>query len=227
MTVSSQMQGAARITLARVESGDTVKKGEVLFKLDPTAALLVVKQAQAGVSAAAATLRQAKNDDKSDAEIAQDAAALDQANLQVKIAQVQAGYSIITSPIDAVALDVPATVGENAAPGGTLAVLGDVKHLTVSVYVPESRIGRGQDRPVRHADDRLVDEVVRLQGHVRRLAGRVHAGVDRDEGPARQARLRGQARRLGPERHAQAGHAGGREPLACPSRERTHSKPRG
>jgi HlyD family secretion protein len=142
VTVSSQMQGAARITLARVRSGDTVKRGEVLFKLDPTSALLVVKQAQAGVRAAAATWQQAKDDGKSDAEIAQDKAALDQANLQVKIAQVQAGYSIITAPIDAVALDVPATVGENAAPGGTLAVLGDVKHLTVSVFIPESRIAQ-------------------------------------------------------------------------------------
>jgi HlyD family secretion protein len=65
---------------------------------------------------------------------------LDQADLQVKMLQVQVGYSIITAPIDAVALDVPATVGENASPGGTLAVLGDVKHLTVSVFIPESRI---------------------------------------------------------------------------------------
>jgi HlyD family secretion protein len=141
ITVSSQLQSPARITVARVSSGDTVKKGQVLFKLDSTSALLQVKQAQAGVRAAAATLQQAKDDDKSDAEIAQDQAALDQANLQVKIAQVQVGYAIITAPIDGVALDVPATVGENASPGGSLAVLGDVSHLTVSVYIPESRIG--------------------------------------------------------------------------------------
>lgn len=140
ITVSSRMQGSERITLVRVKAGDTVKKGAVLFKLDPTQAFLQVDQAKAGVRAAAATLKQARDDDKSSAEIAQDQAVLDQADLQVKMLQVQVGYSIITAPIDAVALDVPATVGENASPGGTLAVLGDVKHLTVSVFIPESRI---------------------------------------------------------------------------------------
>ena len=40
------------------------------------------------------------------------------------------------------ALDVPATTGEMAAAGQTLAVLGDVSHLTVSIYVPENQIGQ-------------------------------------------------------------------------------------
>jgi HlyD family secretion protein len=141
LTVSSQAQGSLRIVGANVKSGEVVKKGQVLFKLDPTTANLTVSQAEAGVRAAAATLQQAKDDEKSDAEIAQDQAQLDQANLQVQMARVQVSYTMITSPIDAAALDVPATVGGNASPGQALAVLGDVKHLTVSVYVPESRIG--------------------------------------------------------------------------------------
>jgi HlyD family secretion protein len=130
-----------RIVEAGVRAGDTVKKGQVLFKLDATTLAYQVDQAKAGERAAAATLQQARDDDKSSAKIAQDQAALDQAGIAVKMAQVQAGNALIAAPIDGVALDVPATVGENAAPGMALAVLGDVKHLTVSIYVPESRIG--------------------------------------------------------------------------------------
>jgi HlyD family secretion protein len=94
------------------------------------------------VRAAQATLRQAKDDDESDAVIAQDQAALDQARIQLKMAQTQAGYAVVTSPLSGVALEVPANVGENASPGQTLAVIGDVGHLTVSVYVSEAQIGQ-------------------------------------------------------------------------------------
>lgn len=142
VNVSSQAQGAARIIEVDVKTGDQVKKGQVLFKLDPTLANLTVQQAQAGVTAAAATLKQDKDDSKSDAQIAQDQATLDQANIQVKMAQAQLSYYTIKAPIDGAALDVPGTVGQNAAPGSTLAVIGDVGHLTVSIYVPESQIGQ-------------------------------------------------------------------------------------
>jgi membrane fusion protein YbhG len=140
VAVSSQTAG--RIVTARVKEGDLVKKGAVLFTLDSTMAKIQVQQAGAGVDAAAATLRYAKDNDKSDAEIAQDQAALDQAKAALTMAKVQQGYSTIVSPIDGVALTVAAAAGENANPGATLATLGDVRHLTVSIYVPESRIGQ-------------------------------------------------------------------------------------
>jgi HlyD family secretion protein len=140
VAVSSQMSG--RIVSASVKEGDVVKKGRVLFNLDDTMAKVQIQQAQAGVNAAAATLRFAKDDDKSDAEIAQDQAQLDQAKAALKMAQIQAGYATVLAPIDGVALTVAAAAGENANPGATLATLGDTKHLTVSIYVPESRIGQ-------------------------------------------------------------------------------------
>ena len=140
--VSSQAQSAARITEVAVRPGDRVRRGQVLFKLDATLADYTLQQARAGVTAAAATLKQDKDDGKSDAQIAQDQATLDQANIQVKIAQAQLSYYTVRSPIDGVVLDVPADLGENAVPGNTLAVIGDVDHLTVSIYVPESQIGQ-------------------------------------------------------------------------------------
>ncbi len=140
VTVSAQTSG--RILSANVKAGDAVKKGAVLFKLDDTMLGVQEAQAQAGVNAAQATLQYAKDNDKSDAEVAQDAAQVDQAVDALKMAQIQRGYATITAPIDGVALTVAANAGENASPGSALATLGDTKHLTVSIYVPENRIGQ-------------------------------------------------------------------------------------
>jgi HlyD family secretion protein len=139
VTVSSQASG--RIVATRVKSGDRVSKGAVLFKLDSSMADMQVQQAQAGQRAAEATLRYDRDQDKSSAQIAQDEAQVDQAVTTVKMAKLQQGYTTVTAPISGVALDVPATTGEMASPGQTLAVLGDVSHLTVSIYVPENQIG--------------------------------------------------------------------------------------
>ncbi len=140
VAVSSQVSG--RIVEAHVKAGDTVKKGAVLFKLDDSMLAVQESQAQAGVNAAAATLQYAKDNGKSDAEVAQDAAQLDQANDTMRMAQIQRGYANVTAPIDGVALTVAANTGENANPGSTLATLGETKHLTVSIYVPENKIGQ-------------------------------------------------------------------------------------
>jgi HlyD family secretion protein len=139
--VSVSPQVAGRVVEAHVQAGDTVKKGQVLFKLDATGPTNLLAQANAGVRAAEATLRADKDDDKSDAQIAQDDATLEQAKLQAAMAKTQLGYCTVTAPLDGVALDVPANVGENAVPGNSMAIVGDVQHLTVSVYVAESQVG--------------------------------------------------------------------------------------
>jgi HlyD family secretion protein len=142
VNVSVSAQTSGRIVESHVKTGDPVEKGQVLFKLDPTLANDQVAQAEAGVRAAQATLKSDQDNSKSDAQIAQDNATLDQANLQVKMAQVQAGYCVVRSPLNGVAMDVPANVGENANPGSALAIIGDVRHLTVSVYVSEAQIAQ-------------------------------------------------------------------------------------
>jgi HlyD family secretion protein len=140
VSVSSQTSG--RIIATKVKTGDSVKKGAVIFLLDGSMAAMQVQQAQAGQSAAEATLRYDKDHDKSSAQLAQDRAAIDQAVVAVKMAKLQQSYATVTAPISGVALDVPATTGEMASPGQTLAVLGDVNHLTVAIYVPEDQIGQ-------------------------------------------------------------------------------------
>jgi multidrug resistance efflux pump len=63
-----------------------------------------------------------------------------------------AGYTEkIRSPLTGVVLEKVAEAGEIVAPAGTLLVVGDLRSLTLTVYVPEDRFGRmnlGQQFPI-------------------------------------------------------------------------------
>lgn len=130
------------IVEAPVAEGAAVKTGDVLFRIDPSVIKLQVAQAQAAVSAAKAARDQAKKDDKSSADIAAAQAQLDQATAGLELANLQLSYCTVTSPVDGVVLSKALDAGENASPGKTLATIGRLNELTVTIYVPESRIGR-------------------------------------------------------------------------------------
>ena len=130
------------IVEAPATEGDSVKKGDVLFRIDDSVQTLQVVQAQAGVNAAQAALDQAKKDDKSTAEIAAAQAQLDQATAGLQLAQLQLSYCTVSAPATGVVLTKALDAGETAAPGKTLATIGRLDELTVTVYVPESQIGR-------------------------------------------------------------------------------------
>jgi len=57
------------------------------------------------------------------------------------MAQAQQSYTSITAPVSGTITSVVGAVGENAAPGKTLATIADLDDLQVSVYIPETRIG--------------------------------------------------------------------------------------
>jgi HlyD family secretion protein len=135
-------QASGRILTAPGEEGLPVRKGDVLYTIDPALADLQVEQAKAGVSAAKANLKTVKaksGHTKADTAAAQ--AQLDQANVALAMAKVQAGYTTVTSPIDGVVSSIAARAGENATPGSTLAVVSNPASLTVTIFVPESEIG--------------------------------------------------------------------------------------
>ncbi len=135
-------QTAGRIIEAPPNEGVPVKKGDILYRLDAATAQFQVDQAKAGQKAAAANYGHVKSDSGSNsAEKAAAKAQLDQANIAVKMAQVQLGYTVITSPLVGTITNVVAKVGENAVPGNTMAVVSDPTQLTVNIYVPENRIG--------------------------------------------------------------------------------------
>lgn len=139
--VAISPQASGRIVEAPAEEGVPVKKGDILYRLDATTAQLQIQQAQAGASAAQAAYDQAVRDKKKASEKAAAQAQLDQANVAIQLAQVQFGYATVASPLDGVLSSIAAKAGENAAPGNTLAIVSNPASLTVTIYVPESRIG--------------------------------------------------------------------------------------
>ena len=106
-------QTSGRIIAAPEEEGVPVKKGDVLYRLDPAIATLQVQQAIAGANAAAANLRNVRDDSASTqrGRRRRARAQSDQANIAVKMAKVQAGYATVTSPIDGVVSSIAAKAG--------------------------------------------------------------------------------------------------------------------
>jgi HlyD family secretion protein len=139
--ISSQASG--KVLSAPFAEGDAVKKGQVLYKLDPKLAQDQVKQAQASLDAANAQLTQVKDDSNStDADVAAAEAQVSQARIAVDMAKTQAGYTTVTSPVAGTATNKVVDVGEIAAPGANLAIVSDTRNLTVTIYVPETDIAK-------------------------------------------------------------------------------------
>ena len=139
--VSAQSSG--KILAAPFSEGQAVTRGTVLYRLDGKLANDQVKQAQAGVAAAAAQVRQVADDSAStSADVAAARAQLAQANVALSMAKTVAGYATVVAPVPGVITNKVADVGENAAPGGTLAVISDTGHLTVTIYVAETDIAK-------------------------------------------------------------------------------------
>jgi HlyD family secretion protein len=132
---------AGRITEVLAEEGSEVTSGTPLFRLDAKLLGLQVTQAEAGVKAAQAALDQVKVDKGTKGEIDSAAARLEAARAALEMAKAQVDFASINSPLDGVVTQVSTSVGENAAPGKTLATVADLTQLTIKIYVPETEIG--------------------------------------------------------------------------------------
>ncbi len=75
-------------------------------------------------------------------EIAIAEAQVEQAQAALDSLLVLRDKQTIAAPVGGVVLEVSIHQGELAAPGGTLLTLGDLDHVTLTVYVPESRLGQ-------------------------------------------------------------------------------------
>ncbi|MFL7795142.1 MAG: HlyD family secretion protein [Anaerolineae bacterium] len=74
-------------------------------------------------------------------EIAIAEAQVEQALAAVEALTVLRDKQTIVAPVGGVVLEVSIHEGELAAPGGTLLTLGDLDQVTLTVYVPESKLG--------------------------------------------------------------------------------------
>ncbi len=138
--VNISAQTAARIQTIGVSEGSTVKKNKIMVRLDNRLLAGQVRQAKAAVSAARAAVSQT-SESGTVADLAAAKAQSRQATVTYQMTLVQLGYALVRAPISGTVLSVPANAGENATPGSTLVVLGDLRTVHVHVFIPEPQLG--------------------------------------------------------------------------------------
>lgn len=139
-----------------VSVGDTVKKKQLLLRLDAQSASQTVAASNAQLVAARAQLKLAKQEYDRQQQlyaknyISQGAfenatAVLESAKAQVQaqiaqtsVANTQTNFHRVTAPYDAVISAVPATLGDMATPGKVLLELYDPSQMRVVVSIPQS-----------------------------------------------------------------------------------------
>ncbi|MFZ4535101.1 efflux RND transporter periplasmic adaptor subunit [Propionivibrio sp.] len=141
-TLTSQVSG--RVTEMRVDAGQTVKKGELLMRIDAREASEVAAGASAQFINARANYERLKN-------LRQQnfisAAALDKARADFEAAQaahgqasVSLGYATVTAPISGVVAQRLIEQGETAAPGRPLLTIYDPDGLRVTASIPQYQL---------------------------------------------------------------------------------------
>ncbi|TSE31275.1 Multidrug resistance protein MdtE [Tepidimonas thermarum] len=148
-------QVGGRIIARRVDAGQTVSAGQVLFELDPADLEQAVRAAQADAEAAETALRTAQSElarvRELQARAFVSAQALERAELALREAQsrrdaasarlTQArnarGYAVLRSPAAGVLIDVTGQPGQVVAAGQAVAVLAQQGAREVEVHFPD------------------------------------------------------------------------------------------
>lgn len=134
-TVNVQSEIAGRIVDLYVKTGDEVKKGDKIARLDVSQYEEQAKAAKATLDIAKLKYDQIKSGPKAQADIAnlnveQAQAAYDLANLMVQ-------KGTITSPLSGTITDIYSNTGEITTPGGNIAQISDLSNLWIKIYIPE------------------------------------------------------------------------------------------
>lgn len=132
------------VSSVNYNDGDTVKKGALLFTIEPESYELKYKQAQAAEAAAAATLKQAQADYERQLDLATrgtaSKATLDtstanrdtaqanyqQAQINTKLAAINYGYTSVTAPFDGIVSARTVSVGEYVGANSQPTVLATI-----------------------------------------------------------------------------------------------------
>ncbi len=150
---------SARITTVEADTGQTVRKGQVLVRLDPTDATLALERARAQRDALSARLAlasaqlgratelQARGYISDDA-LAQRTAEVDALRAELRAAEVQArtarttlDKTVIRAPFDGAVRARHAQLGELAAPGTPLITLSEGGAVEISAAIPVEDAG--------------------------------------------------------------------------------------
>lgn len=144
----------------RYENGMPVKKGQLLFTIDPVQLSTTMLAAEAALQSARAQEIEAKNNyeravplskinaisrsqlDQYTAQYEAAAAAVRSAEQTLRNAQLEVGYTNLYAPIDGIIEHTPAHVGDYVGPGTQFSVLTTISNLdtmTVDVAIPMSQ----------------------------------------------------------------------------------------
>lgn len=143
-----------------VDEGDRVKKGQVLFRVDPVSAELMVEQAKAAIATLRVQEAQAKMDyertkqlrergsvpedvlDQTKTRVDTLTSQIAQATAQLSIAQRHLSNMVVTSPIDGIVSEKRMNVGETATlmPPSVVLVVQDIDVLELRARLPETAL---------------------------------------------------------------------------------------
>jgi RND family efflux transporter MFP subunit len=190
ITVAPDVSGA--ITDVPVKDNQRVKRGELLFQIDPAAYQLARAQAEANVVGARSTLQErqielqrrerlsstsitaeALDQARAAAELAQ--AGYDQAVSAQRIAALNLERTRVVSPVDGFVTNLTTKVGDYATAGKALVAITDENSFFVAAYFEETRLR--YIHPGDPASIRLMGYDEPLEGHVDSIA---RATADRE-----------------------------------------------
>ena len=155
-TVAAQISG--RVVAVNFDVGDTVKKGQVIVRIDPTEVNQAYAASQAQVAQAEATLRNAKVQYERTQRLVEQkfmsAAAMDKAQADYLAAKAQVaaaeagggqaaatrGYATVIAPYGGVVSARHVELGEMAVPGKPLMTGFDPRELRVTASMPQFQL---------------------------------------------------------------------------------------
>jgi multidrug resistance efflux pump len=179
------------VTKVAATNDQTVKAGQPLFYVDRERYALALRQADANVAAARATLSQARRElvrnralgelvaaestEQSASKVEQAAAALAQADAARDVARLNLDRTVILAPTDGFLSDLTLRAGDYVTAGKPVLALIDSRSFRVEGYFEETKLsGLRIGMPV---SVRVMGEPGALRGHIQSIA----AGIeDRD-----------------------------------------------
>jgi multidrug resistance efflux pump len=177
-----------------VRDNQAVRRGEVLFRIDPDRFALALQQAEAVLSSRHASLLQAQRDQQrytrldqsavsiqrqeqavTDAQVAE--AAWRQATVERDIARLNLERSAVKAPVNGFVTNLELRPGDYLSAGRAALALVDSDSFHIAGYFEETKLPR--IRPGDRATARVMGEAGLIEGHVESIA----AGItDRERG---------------------------------------------
>lgn len=137
--LSAEIQG--KVNRALVESGSTVRRGQVLVQLDDALLQWQLKAAEVQLKGLEADLKRyrilVENDAIQGIQLEKTELALETANVQVNTLKEQISKSQLRAPFDGVVTAKLTEEGDFAAPGKPLLQLTDISQVKLGILVPE------------------------------------------------------------------------------------------